>query len=98
MSTVGTVDVSSKSLNLATRLVEWSTKLMDAVRELDAINSEYSGSGISFTPDSVPMDFSGTSLKHINGADIVAVLTSAAATKAWLETSFNDNNFDRVRP
>lgn len=91
-------DTSDKALNLATRLVDGSVRLMDAVRYLAALNDEYVGTGIDFAPDGVPMDFSGTALKHIDGNDVTAVLTSAAATAEWLATSFNDNNFDKVRP
>lgn len=92
------VDTTQKALNLATRLVTQATILMDAVRALDALRQEKEGSGIDFAPAGVAMDFSGTDLKHVDGNNINNVLTTAGSLKAWLESTFNDDNLDAVRP
>ena len=92
------IDATNKALNLATKLVTQATRLMDAVRALDALRQEKEGSGVDFAPGGVPMDFAGTDLKHINGNNINNVLTTAGNVKAWLESTFNDDNLDAVRP
>jgi hypothetical protein len=92
------IDTTDKALNLATRLVAQATNLMDAVRALDALREEKEGSGVDFAPGGTPMDFSGTGLKHIDGNNINNVLTTAGAVKSWMESTFNDDNLDAVRP
>lgn len=87
-------DTTSKALNLATKICAQADALMNSVRLLDALTQEHSGSGIDFAG----MDFSGTTLKHVTGDDVNLVLSSAAATKTWLEEQFHDDNFDKVRP
>lgn len=91
------VDTSAKALNLATNLSIQAGILMDAVRELVALKEQKERGGIDFAPDGVPMDFSNTALKHINGDDINNVITTAGALKSWLDTTFNSDNLDRVR-
>jgi hypothetical protein len=91
-------DTSDKALNLATKICGYATDLMNAVRALEALIDEHTGSGIEFAPGGVPMDFSGTALQHIDGNDVNLVLTSAASTADWLSSTFNDDVFDKVRP
>lgn len=91
------VDTAAKALNLATRICEQATVLMDAVRRLAALADEHAGSGVEFAPGGEPLDFAGTAMRHIDGDAVNNVLTSALAAQQWLATNFHDDNFDKVR-
>lgn len=93
------IDTTAKAANLAIRIMNGSSALMDAVRDLIALKEEQERGGINFAPDGVPMDFSNSSiLKHINGENINLVISSAGALKTWLDDNHHSDNFDKVRP
>jgi hypothetical protein len=92
------VDVTEKALNICSRLVTASDRLMQSVSELAALKDEKESSGIDFTAAAVESALSESSLKHADGAAFNGVLSSGATLKTWLETNFHDDNFQKVRP
>lgn len=89
---------TDKALNIASSLVDAADQLMTAVERLAALKDEKESSGIDFTAGAIETALAASALKHVDGAALNGVLSSGAATKAWLESTFNDDNFQKARP
>lgn len=80
--------------NIAVRVSERSTALIEALNDLIEIGQQVAQSGLSFTG----ADFSTVpEIQHLDGNTITSVFTSAEATRDWLATSFNATNFQKAR-
>lgn len=92
------VNQTDKALNLASRLVAASSQLMGAVEQLAALKDEKESSGVDFTVATIQTALGISSIKHVDGAALNSILSSAAALKTWLEANFHDDNFQKARP
>lgn len=79
---------------LALQVAQTSTTFIQALNDLIEIGQQIAQSGLSFAD----VDFATEpDLEHLDGAVIAGVLTSAEATRDWLQTSFNATNFQKAR-
>lgn len=88
------VDQTQKRRNLAADFIVATEQFTDALFELAKLVDEYQRSGITFAET----DFSEVeSLKHLDVAAMVGVITSATGVRDWLNTTFNMDNLLKAR-
>lgn len=79
---------------LALQVAQTSTTFIQALNDLIEVGQQIAQSGLNFTD----VDFATEpELEHLDGTVIAGVLTSAEATRDWLQTSFNATNFQKAR-
>lgn len=87
-----------KRQNLAAKLADLATSLMDTKYELDAAVAEYTKAGLTF----VDTDFSGEDgaalgLSHLDAATVTGAITSFSAISTFISANFHDTNLEKAR-
>lgn len=94
--TIMVIDQTDKALNVGSKTVNAVEKFMKAIEELRALEDERSASGLTLSGfDAAFMD---SSLKHVTGADLDAVLkTSIPAIWTFMTDNNHDDNLQKAR-
>lgn len=91
------ISQNNKALNIATDTVDATQKFMEAIETLRALEEERAAAGLTLTD--FDDDFAASSVKHVDGAAINAVLnTSIPAIWTFMTANFHDDNLQKVRP
>lgn len=91
------IDQTDKALNAASETVDAVQKFMEAIETLQALENERAASGLTLT--NYDADFATSSIKHVDGAALNAVLnTSIPAIWTFMTTGNHDDNLQKVRP
>lgn len=91
------IDQTDKALNMASETVNAAQKFMEAIETLQALEDERVASGMTLTD--FDADFATSSIKHVDGASLNAVLnTSIPAIWTFMTTNNHDDNLQKVRP
>ncbi len=92
-----TIDQTSKALNLASDTVNATEKFIKALESLESLEAERAKAGLDLT--TFDEDFATSSIKHVDGAALNAVLnTSIPAIRASIVAGNHDTNLQKVRP
>jgi hypothetical protein len=91
-------DTTDKALNLCSRLMSESDRLMSALANFTACAEEQSSTNLSLTDPEVDKALEASSLKHATGEDFIAAINSAIAVRDFVTTNFHNTNFNKVRP
>jgi hypothetical protein len=92
-----TIDQTNKALTIADETVQATEQFMTAIAKLQALEEERVSSGI--TLGDYDTQFAESSIKHVDGAALNAVLnTSIPAIWSFMTTNFHDDNLQKVRP
>lgn len=89
------VDLSNKQVNLASRIVSSTDKLIQAMKELVELEDEKTSSGINFDDTFL---LANNATKHVSGQMLNDALTSALAINSFAVTNFHDDNLQKIRP
>lgn len=91
------VNLSSKVLNMCTRLQEAVIQLMTALDDLAELRAEKEASGLDFN-EAAQLAAIQAAFPYTDGNMWNNVLTSEAAVNAFVKDNFHSTNFDKVRP
>lgn len=93
------IDQTAKALNLASQTINAAAKFMEAIEALQALEDERAASGLTLTNFDADFAADDSSIKHVAGADLNAVLnTSIPAIWTFMTTGNHDDNIQKVRP
>ncbi len=93
------IDQTAKALNLASQTINAAEKFMEAIEALLALEDEREASGLILTDFDDGFAADDSSIKHVDGATLNAVLfTSIPAIWTFMTTNNHDDNIQKVRP
>lgn len=92
------INQTAKALNIASRTIDATDRLIKAMNDLLNLESERSTAGVTLSAFDAALDAASASTQHATGADYQAALTSAATINTFMTTGFHYTTLNKVRP
>lgn len=91
------INQSDVALNLGSKTVDAAVKFLDAIEALQSLEEQRIAAGLTLTAfDAI---FAASSIKHMNGAALDAIInTSIPAIWSFMTTNNHDDNLQKARP
>ena len=91
------IDQTDVALNIGSKTVDATVKFLDAIEALQSLEDQRVAAGLTLTD--FDADYATSSLKHLDGAALNAILnTSIPAIWTFMTTNNHDDNLQKARP
>lgn len=91
------IDQTDVALNMGSKTVDAAVKFLDAIEELESLESQRDTIGLTLSSFDAAFALSG--IKHVNGTSLTDILfTSIPAIRAFMTTNNHDDNLQKARP
>lgn len=92
------IDQTAKALNIASRTIDATDRLVKAMNDLLNLEGERSTAGVTLASFDAALNAATASTRHATGADYQAALTSAATINTFMTSNFHYTTLNKVRP